>query len=167
MSTKRTVLYIIALGLVGLLLLAAIYLISLQFQPHRIRNTEVRMQRKFQTAFHIPGTLAADLNIRWTVPSDCQLIHVSAVASDANAAGLEVGTSADTDGYITKYSIGVSNTPVQKEAITDFDGALAGSQYPHIVDGTIMVLVLDFNYNDGGGAAASDDVTIVLTFLEG
>lgn len=125
------------------------------------------MQRKFQVAFHIPGTLGANLTIKWTTPSDCQLVHVSAVATDANAAGLEVGSSADPDGYITKYSIGVSSTPVQKELLSDFDGALANSQFPHIVDGTIVALALDYDYNDGGGSAASDNVTIVLTFVEG
>ncbi len=125
------------------------------------------MQRKFQIAFHVHGTLAADLNIRFTAPSDCKLVHVSAGCSDANAAGLQIGTSANTSGYITKYSIGVSGTPVEKQALTDFDGTLAGNQFPRISDGDIIVLVLDFNYNDGGSALASDDVTIVLTFVEG
>jgi hypothetical protein len=125
------------------------------------------MQRKFAIAFHVAGTLTADLNIRFTVPSDCTLVHVSAVASDANAFGINIGSSADVDGYITKYSAGVSGTPVQKEARSDFDGALASSQFPHIVDGTIVVIQVDFNYNDGGSAAASDDPTIVLTFVEG
>ena len=122
------------------------------------------MNRVFQTAFHIPGTLAANLNIRWTAPFNCQLIHVGAVGSNANDAELTVGTSADTDGYITAFAIGDSNTPVEKEALTDFDGALASSQYPHIADGTILVLVLDY---DGDGGTAADDVTIVLTFTEG
>ena len=125
------------------------------------------MQRKWTQAFHVPATLTADLAIVWTVPSDCTLVHVSAVASDANAAGLEVGTTTDDDAYIKKYSIGVSGTPVQKEATTDFDGATADSEYPHILDGTVMKLTLDFNYNDGGAGAASDDVTIILTFVEG
>jgi hypothetical protein len=124
-------------------------------------------QRVFQVAFHVPGTLGADLNIRWTAPFDCQLLHVSAVNSTNYAAGLNVGTSSDTDGYIAKYSIGTANTPVQKEALTDFDGDLSGSQFPHVADGTILVLELDYNYNGGGSAQASADVTIVLTFAEG
>ena len=121
----------------------------------------------WQLSFHVSGTLTGDLNIRWTAPCDCTLIHVSAVSSDANAFGINVGTSADTDGFITKYSAGVSNTPVQKEALSDFDGALAGSQYPRISDGDIVVIEVDYNYNGGGSGAASDDPTIVLTFAEG
>jgi len=121
----------------------------------------------FQVAYHVPGSLSADLNIRWTAPCDCTLLHVSAVGSNAYAAGLIVGTSADPNGYLTTYSIGVSNTPVQKEAITDFSGALSDSQYPRISDGDILVLTLDYDYAAGGSANASADVTIVLTFAPG
>ena len=122
------------------------------------------MNRVFQTAFHIPGTLAANIAIKWTAPFNCQLIHVSVVGSNANDAELTVGTSAHVDGYITAFAIGDSGTPVEKEALTDFDGALAGSQYPHIADGTIIALALDY---DGDGGTAAQDVTIVLTFTEG
>jgi hypothetical protein len=122
------------------------------------------MNRVYQTAFHIPGTLTANINIRWCAPFDCQLVHVQAVGSNANDATLAVGSSADTDGYITAFAIGDSNTPVEKEALADFDGALADSQYPHISDGTIVVLTLDY---DGAAGTAAQDVTIVLTFTEG
>ena len=64
------------------------------------------MQRKFTHAFHIPGTLSADLNIRFTVPSNCSLVHVSAVASNDSDATLAIGTSADTDGYLAAATIG-------------------------------------------------------------
>ena len=121
------------------------------------------MKRKFVIAFHVAGTLSADLNIRFTVPSDCQLVHVSACVSDANAAGLNIGTSTNTSAYLVKFSTGVSGTPVEKAVRTDF----VGEQFPRISDGDIVVLVLDYNYNDGGGASASDDPTIILTFLEG
>ena len=122
------------------------------------------MNRVFQVPFHVPGTLAANLSIRWTAPFDCQLVHVSAVGSNANDATLAIGTSADTDGFVTAYAIGDSGTPAEKEALTDFDGALAGSQFPHISDGGILVLTLDY---DGAAGTAADDVTIVLTFTEG
>ena len=122
------------------------------------------MQRKFCVAFHTPGAMAANGNIRFTVPSDCTLRHVSAVGSNAHNATLTIGDSTDTDGYIAAYTVGVSNTPVQKEALTDFDGALASNQYPDIADGAIVVLVIDY---DGAGGTAIEDMTIVLTFVEG
>lgn len=122
------------------------------------------MNRVFQQSYHIPGTLSADIAIKFTAPFDCQLVHVSAVASNDSDATLIVGTSADDNGYIAAFAIGDSGTPVEKEAITDFDGALAGSQYPHITDGTIVTADLDY---DGATGTAAQNVTIVLTFTEG
>ena len=122
------------------------------------------MNRTFQVAFHVPGTLTANLSIVWTAPFDCQLIHVCSVGSNANDGLMTVGTTTDPDGYITSHSIGDSDVPVEKEAITDFAGALAGSQYPHITNGTVLQIVLDY---DGAGGTATDDFTVVLTFTEG
>ena len=122
------------------------------------------MLRTFQQSYHVAGSAAADLVMSFIAPFDMTLLHVSAVASNDSDATLAVGSSADTDGYITAGVIGDSNTPVEKEALADFDGALAGSQYPHIADGTIVVLDLDF---DGATGTAGADVTIVLTFTEG
>ena len=124
------------------------------------------IQRKFTVDFHVPGALAANLNIRWTVPSDCTLLHVSAVGSNDGDATVDVGTSADTDGYIDGMLVGDSNTPVEYD-LNDFDGALVLDQdndYPHLVDGTIMVVIVDF---DGASGTAAEDVTIILTFSEG
>ena len=118
----------------------------------------------FQVAFHVAGTLSANLNIRWTAPTNCTLIHVSAVASNDSDATLTLGTSADTDGYVTAGVIGDSNVPVEKEDLTDFAGALADSQYPRISDGDVLVAALDF---DGDGGTAANDFTLVLTFAEG
>ena len=122
------------------------------------------MNRVFQVAFHVPGTLAADLSIVWTAPFACQLVHVSAVGSNANNGLLTIGTTTDADGYVTSISIGDSDVPVEIEGITGFDGALAGSQYPHIADGTVLTAVLDY---DGAAGTATDDFTLVLTFTEG
>ena len=114
------------------------------------------MLRKFTHPYHIPGTLSANLNIRFTIPSDCTLLHVSAVASNDSDATLALGTSADTDGFLAACVIGDSNTPVEK-AIADFDGAL-------LSDGDIFVATLDY---DGAAGTAAADVTPVFTFAEG
>jgi hypothetical protein len=123
----------------------------------------------WQVAFHVTGTLGADLNIRWTVPCDCTLLHASAVSSDANAFGINIGDSSDTDEYLQKSSAGVSNTPNEFDGDDwyDSDGNQPGNYYPHISAGTVLVIEVDYNYNGGGSAAASDDPTIVLTFAEG
>ena len=122
------------------------------------------MNRVFQTAFHIPGTLAADAAIKWVAPFNCQLVHVQAVATNDSDATLTVGTSVDADGYLAEFTIGDSSVPTEKEGRANFDGALADSQYPHITDGTIIVLTLDY---DGDSGTAAQNVTIVLTFTEG
>ena len=49
--------------------------------------------REFQVPFHITGTLAANVSIVWTAPFDCQLIHVSAVGSNANDGLMTIGTT--------------------------------------------------------------------------
>ena len=124
------------------------------------------MLNKFTKAFHIPGTLAANINIRFTVPSPCSLVHVSAVASNDSDATLALGTSADTDGFLTAAVIGDSNTPVEKER-ADFDGALlsnAGKENPRLADGDIFVATIDY---DGSSGTAAQDLTLVLTFTEG
>jgi len=119
---------------------------------------------------HLTGTLGGDLNWRWQVPVGLTLLHVSAVGSAANQAGLEIGESSDTDGYIAKYSVGASNTPVEKGGagyFSDFSGALSDSQFPHLDPGDILTLTLDHDYNGGGSATDDADVTIVLTFAVG
>jgi hypothetical protein len=124
------------------------------------------MQRKFVMPFPFPGTQASNLDIRFTVPSDCTLVHVSAVASNDSDATLALGTSADEDGFLAACVIGDSQTPVEKE-IADFDGALltfAGSEPPRLSDGDIFVATIDY---DGDNGTAADDVTLVLTFVEG
>lgn len=124
------------------------------------------MLHKFQQAYHIPGTLGADVAIRLTPSSNCTLHHVSAVASNDSDATLKIGTSADDDGFLTAAAIGDSGTPVEFER-ADFDGALlasAGREFPRISTGTVVSLDLD---HDGAAGTAAADVTIVLTFAEG
>ncbi len=123
-------------------------------------------RNKFAKAFHIPGTLAANINIRFTVPGPCSLVHVSAVASNDSDATISLGTSADADGFLVACVIGDSNVPVEKER-ADFDGALlsdAGKENPRLADGDIFVVTLDY---DGATGTAAADMTLVLEFTEG
>jgi hypothetical protein len=108
--------------------------------------------------FHITGTLGADPNIRFVLPFDAQLEHVSSVVSGTHPVGLIVGASTDTDLYVELIHSGISNVPA--EIIRT---GFVGAQFPHIAKGTIIVVAPD--YNDDGTAAA--DLTIVLTFSEG
>lgn len=109
-------------------------------------------------SFHITGTLAADPNIRFVLPFDAQLEHVSSVVSGAHPAGLIVGKSTDTDAYVTLIHSGISNTPAEIIRTGFVD-----TQYPHIAKGTIITVIAD--YDDDGTACA--DFTIILTFSEG
>jgi hypothetical protein len=115
--------------------------------------------RTFQQTYHVPGTLAANLDIRFTAPFNCQLTHVSVVGSNANNGILDIGPADDTDGYLDGVSIGDSQTPAE------FDqGDFVGGQFPHITRGTVVVISLDY---DGASGTATHDFTLVLTFEEG
>ena len=121
---------------------------------------------RLHQAYHIPGTLAANIAIQFTVEANMTLLHVSAVASNDSDATLEIGTSADQNGFLVAVVIGDSNVPVEFE-LADFDGALLGdpgNEYPRLVDGDIFTLDLDY---DGSAGTAAANVTIVLTFSEG
>ena len=124
------------------------------------------MQRIFQQAYHVQGTLGGDWNIRFTAPCDCTLLHVSAVASGANQAGLTIGDSSDADEYLASTTIGDSGTPAEFDGdnFVDADGNTHTKYYPHVADGTIVVITLD---HDGSCGTAAQNVTIVLTFAEG
>ena len=124
------------------------------------------MKRKFTHCFHVPGALTADLNIRFTVPSDCQLVHVSAVGSNANDATFTIGDSTDTDEFLTSSVFGDSNTPAEYDGddFVDTSGNTHGRYYPRIADGTIVVIPV--TYGDVLGTAINDP-TLVLTFVEG
>jgi hypothetical protein len=124
------------------------------------------MNRIFQQSYHIPGTLSANIAIRFTAPCDCTLLHVSAVASNDSDATLIVGDSSDTDEYLTSSTIGDSGTPAEFDGddFVDTDGNSHNRYYPRISDGTVVVVTLDY---DGASGTAAQDVTLVLTFAEG
>ena len=111
-------------------------------------------------AFHVPGTLSAGLNIRFTAYRIMTLQHLSAVASNDSDATLAVGISSDTDAILAAAAIGDSAVPVEKTAANWASTNPTG----HINDGDVVVLTLD---HDGASGTAAADVTIVLTFTEG
>lgn len=120
----------------------------------------------FQQAYHITGTLAANVNIRFTAPCDCTLLHASAVASNDSDATIIIGDSSDTDEYLQSSTIGDSNVPAEFDGDDWYDtsGVQPGVYYPRIADGTVVVVTLDY---DGASGTAADDFTLVLTFAEG
>ena len=95
----------------------------------------------FTQSFHVPGTLSANLNLRWTVPADCQLIHVSAPATAPPRMALSSwATVRMTDAYLETADIGDSNVPNEFD-LDDF----VNDQFPHILDGTIVVITVDYD----------------------
>ncbi len=65
----------------------------------------------FTQTIHVPGTLAANIAVKFILPVDVKLIHVSACGSNANSGILDIGPSTDTDGYLDGVSIGDSDVP--------------------------------------------------------
>ena len=114
---------------------------------------------RFVVPFHIPGTLTADLDIRYKVPHDCTLEHISAVTSNDSDATLAVGTSDDTDEILAAATVGDSQVPGEK-TVSNWASANSTGK---LVKGDTVVLTVDY---DGAAGTAADDLTIVLTFVE-
>lgn len=120
------------------------------------------MKNRIVIQFGTPGANASAV-IQLNGPATIQ--EVSASASNASSATLEIGTVADPNGYIESFAIGQTNAPVVKER-GDFDGDLVSdtAELPHIVDDTLIMVSLDY---DGGSGTAGENVTVSLTLLEG
>ena len=116
------------------------------------------MNRTILHSYHLPGTLTANLDIRFTAHTNMSLLHVSAVASNDSDATLKIGTSADDDEFLAETTIGDSGTP------SEFDWGDFIDQHPRIEDGDVVVVTVDY---DGATGTAAADLTLVLTFLEG
>jgi hypothetical protein len=124
------------------------------------------VNRIFQQAYHVPGTLTADLAITFTAPCDCTLLHVSAVGSNSNNGLITIGDSDDADEFLTSSSIGDSHTPAEFDGddFVDTSGNTHSRYYPRIAKGTVIKIALD---HDGSSGTAAHDFTLVLTFAEG
>lgn len=119
------------------------------------------MNRMFQQVYLIPGTLAANHTFNFLAACDVQLVHASLGNSSANAGTLKIGVSSDDDAYLAAETFGVSGTPLEVATPAGFDGVAAGGQYPHIPDGTnVLITVTDH-------ASHMANVCVVLTFTEG
>jgi phospholipase/lecithinase/hemolysin len=119
------------------------------------------MQGKRNTlCWHIPGTLTANLDIRFTAAFDFVIKEISAVTSNDSDATLAVGISTDTDSILAATTIGDSQVPVTKTrsdwATTNANGVVNTDE--------VVVLTVDF---DGSSGTAGDDLTIVMTIMEG
>jgi len=79
--------------------------------------------------------------------------------SNANDATLMIGKSTDTDAYMAATAVGDSDVPAE----WDRDN-FVGSQFPHIADGEIVVLTIDY---DGSSGTAAQNLQIALTFTKG
>ncbi len=113
----------------------------------------------FTITIHVPGTLAANITPVFTLPFHCSLVHVSAVATNASNATIKIGTTSDDDAYLTAADVGDSSVPAEFVAAN-----FVGTADPHIVDGTVMLVTVDF---DGSAGTAAANLTVVLTFSEG
>lgn len=118
------------------------------------------MLRPFLFPIHIPGTLSANIVVRWKSPMDCTLQHVSAVATNDSDALLKIGTSADDDIFLQNTAIGDSGVPVELSAPDSFRYLAT----PRIRKGDIVVFTVDF---DGAAGTAAQNVTVVAAFEEG
>jgi len=117
------------------------------------------MLRKFVHTVHVPGT-GTDMSVRWKVPSDCTLLHVSACTSSDDSAKMEIGDASDADAHLTSSAVGSG-----ANAIVEFDkDDFVGTEFPRLQDGDTLVITVD---TDGGVSGTGDDLTLVLTFVEG
>lgn len=111
-------------------------------------------------AFHLHGTLAANAVITWTAPAEGRIKEISAGASNDSDATLMAGDAADTNEYLAAAVIGDSGTPV----VFDVDDWATTNPTAKFRKGDVIVLTLDF---DGSAGTAGQDVTIIVTTLEG
>jgi hypothetical protein len=115
---------------------------------------------RFTVSYHTAGTLAANHSFIFKLPFACQLIGVSAAASNASSAILDIGYTGALEAYVANMDVGDSSVAAIYQENTDFEG----DEFPHIAAETNIICTLDY---DGAGGTAAADFTLVLTFTEG
>jgi hypothetical protein len=113
----------------------------------------------FTQTYYLPGTLAANVDIRFKPAINCKLIHVSACGSNTNNAVMVIGSDSDNDAYLTAVDVGDGNVP------SEFDrDDFVNTQYPRLSKSGVVSVLVDY---DGAGGTAVANLSLVLTFLEG
>jgi hypothetical protein len=109
---------------------------------------------------HFHGTMAANGTFRWKTPCDLTLTHVSAASSVDTNATVKIGhtgTDGDDD-YMAAKDVG-------DQTAAEYDRAdFVNGEYPHIAQGTVLLVTVDF---DGASGTAAQNCSVVLTFVEG
>lgn len=110
----------------------------------------------------VPGTLTADVSFEFIAPFDMQLVKVSANCDADLTFILDIGenTTPDTDAYLDAKTVtghATVNTEYDRDDFVD-------TQYPHIADGTHVVVTIDY---DGGSGSDSANISLLLVFMEG
>lgn len=116
--------------------------------------------RHFGRMVHVPGALSADLEITLSVPVDCRIHRISAVASNDSDAEITLGIDAQNDDILSGETIGDSGTPV----VFDVDDWGADNPLAQLSKGDVLVIAVDF---DGDNGTAAQDLTLDIDFLEG
>lgn len=106
--------------------------------------------------FSFPGSLSQNVNMRWTVPSDCRILHISAVSSNNSDATFTFGISTDPDSILNSSAVGDSGVPAVYNS-----GDWAGTNPTgDLTAGQVAVLTVDY---DGAAGTAAADLTVVIT----
>lgn len=108
----------------------------------------------------VPGTLTADVVLRFVAPFGMQLVKVTAYTDNALTFILDIGTQADPDAYLDAAGVTGVTATTTEFGRTDF----VDDQYPKIADGDEIIATIDF---DGGAGNDSANVCVVLWFYEG
>ena len=116
--------------------------------------------QRFAVSYHTAGNTAANHVFVFTAPFDMTLEFVSASGSNTNNGILDVGYTGALEAYVVDKAVGDGNVP----GTVDAPGEFVGSNYPHIVAGTVVTASLDY---DGAGGTAVADFTLVMVFSEG
>lgn len=115
-------------------------------------------ERVVTYCFNVVGNLSGNYEWYAKLPFGLTITHVSAVASNNSDATIKVGSTDDDDEVLTASVVGDSGTPAE------YDSADFVSAAPHLDDGDILDVTIDY---DGESGTAAADLQVVITGLVG